>query len=484
MAKLASLPPELLLVILSFLDTGDLWALAQVSRGFQSLALFPLLATYHLSASQIHSGRVDLPGKASYLVPRIYRIQRIQTLSIFHQTMSLRTLTSILSTTPKIPHIILRLPTAGLDSSEVARLISPLYRAIDPVMIMHIRDGRGSVDVEPPRCGIPNPIHPAVSAVVGCICSPPKTITIITGLVWIPLVAIIICFFHLLSWIGWWCVGPKWNMYLGIAHHLGWTDSASIQVQALSLAKGVRLIVFNYDVTPLKTLSIRDDSYLWRFPEQQKAFFATLCFPDTLETLDFENDSRVSLRPLLDCVRRHPSIRTLEFGPRSLPRSSLTVGPSRTDAVNVTSLTAPVLYIPSLRSTVRGVETLKLRLDAHTRYDTYVRALAAIDSAWPVHTLALDLYDTPSPHALPWRANANAGTEARLNTIRILEIHHFGFTGADIAPLARWLTRFPGLVRVQLDARRAVRVLSPAVPMTQSAILSRSIAEALDLPLP
>lgn len=201
--------------------------------------------------------------------------------------------------------------------------------------------------------------------------------------------------------------------------------------------------------------------------------------------MDIFYDSHVSLGPLLDFIHRHPSIRELSLSPRALLRASLPAGSLRPDPVHIISLSTSLLYVPYLQPAVFGVEELKLKLDARMQYDAYVRALAALDSAWAVHTFSLNLYDLPrSVHALSWRAEPNAGMEALLHTIRVLEIHGFRFTVADIAPLVHWLTRFPALVQIKFDANIAMGAQTPAVLMAEPAVLARFIAEAIGLPLP
>ncbi|KAJ6544496.1 hypothetical protein B0H19DRAFT_1076601 [Mycena capillaripes] len=231
-----------------------------------------------------------------------------------------------------------------------------------------------------------------------------------------------------------------------------------------------------------------EDSYLWRFPQQQKVCFATLRFGNTLETVSLNYGSGISFGPLLDFIRRHPSVRKLELDCGALRLASLTESPRRTGTFNIACLFAPPLYIPYLRPAVSGVQKVTLKLNARMKYDTYVRALAAIDPAWPVHTLALDFQNytplsyTPglSVHAIPWRAHPDAGMEARLHTVRVLKIHNFKLPAEDIEPLARWLTRFPALVQEQFKDWFTIDIsmVEPAV------VLARSIAEALNLQSP
>jgi hypothetical protein len=145
---MSRLPPELLGIIFSFLESGDLWVLAQVSRVFQCLALSPLFASYDLSASQIDSGAVSLPGKAAFLVPRIHRIRPIQKLTILPGTLPIRSLSSILAATPQIPDVMIYPCTRGLKTREVAGVIAPLCR---PVIIVRTGEGEGRVSVSSPQ---------------------------------------------------------------------------------------------------------------------------------------------------------------------------------------------------------------------------------------------------------------------------------------------------------------------------------------------
>ncbi|KAF7353974.1 hypothetical protein MVEN_01083900 [Mycena venus] len=192
MVSLASLPPELPLIIFSFPNTGDLWVLAQLYRGFSPLAILPLLATYNLFASQIRYGVVRLPKEATFSRESIASSPS-QKLSILRGSLSLRTLTSILAIAPKIPDVTICLSDREMEPrgvEEVASFIAPLSRALHPVMFIATRHGDGHVGLEAPCCGLLNPIHPSFDH---CFRGFFSGGGIIMGLIWIVLTVLVLC---------------------------------------------------------------------------------------------------------------------------------------------------------------------------------------------------------------------------------------------------------------------------------------------------
>lgn len=144
MAEMRSPPPELLDIIFSFLDCEGLWVLARVSRGFQCIALSHLFASYNLSASQVHSGFLSLPGQASFLIPRIYRIHPIQKLAILRGTLPVRSLISVLAVIPRILYVTICPSTPTLTTREVASLIALLCSVTDPVIFIQTNENGGA----------------------------------------------------------------------------------------------------------------------------------------------------------------------------------------------------------------------------------------------------------------------------------------------------------------------------------------------------
>lgn len=248
--------------------------------------------------------------------------------------------------------------------------------------------------------------------------------------------------------------------------------------QAVSVPEGGQVLLSMLGDTPAMSLTI-GCSYsfpVWYplrspFPlliTQQKAFFASLWLGDKLAYLHINHNSSVTLGPLFDFLRRHPSIRDLSLEPVSILPVSITVGPALdTDTVTLSELSTPAMYIPYIRSTVSGVEELKIHFDGHMQYDTYACTLGAIH-AWPVHTLTLrfPLYGPDaaafSLHALPWRAGVKTGVEARLHRVRTLNLR-FYFTAADVELLVNWLDRFPALMVVVLDDWNRIHMADPVV---------------------
>jgi hypothetical protein len=167
---------------------------------------------------------------------------------------------------------------------------------------------------------------------------------------------------------------------------------------------------------------------------------------DTLEDLKIEEDSGVSLVPLLEFIHRHPSIHKLTLERGALLSASLVASTGlQGDFANLTILSAPASYIPYILPSLPVVEQLTIIFDPHLRFSAYARALATIDPAGPLHKLTLNFphYIDPSfsANAAPWRADAGTGIEDRLHTIRVLEIKHFKFIALDVHRLVGWLSR-------------------------------------------
>ncbi|KAJ7479434.1 hypothetical protein B0H11DRAFT_1276006 [Mycena galericulata] len=149
-----NLPPELQNIILSFLDSTDLWLLLQVSRSFRQLIISPLLLRCNISPSQINLGSISLPEEAYFLIPLIYHIHPIQKLSIVpgRNNQALWGLPSVLSQIPQIPDVSICGVTHANVNSNVARLLTDSSRGgKDPLVII----GLGSLFVSRPRYAAP-----------------------------------------------------------------------------------------------------------------------------------------------------------------------------------------------------------------------------------------------------------------------------------------------------------------------------------------
>ncbi|KAJ6549794.1 hypothetical protein B0H19DRAFT_1159764 [Mycena capillaripes] len=319
MAEMRNLPPELL-DIFSFLDSEGLWVLTRVSRGFQRIAVSHLFASYNLSTPQVHSGIIGLPGHASFLIPRIYRIHPIQKLVILRGTLPIRSLVSVLAVIPPIPHVMICPSAPTLTARQVASLIAPLCSVTDPIIFVQT-DEKGGTSVFVSR----SRRFPRISWEpfdTMALLRPPTATNIITGaLLFVPAIFVFFFLINLYKGIAWLLLWPRWNQTAGIARDLPdpvWIHGR-MNCQAVSVPEGGQVMLAMLGDTPAGSLTI-GCSYSFPgwyplrrpFPlsiTQQKVFFSSLCLGDKLAYLHLNHNSGVTLGPLFDFLRRHPSIR-------------------------------------------------------------------------------------------------------------------------------------------------------------------------------
>ncbi|KAJ6560105.1 hypothetical protein B0H19DRAFT_1375963 [Mycena capillaripes] len=443
MKNIPSFPPELLDLIFSSLDSEDLWVIAQVSSGFQCLALFLLFATCDLSASQIYSGIVSIPGKASFLVPRIYRIHPIQKLAILHKRPTLRVLTSILSAMPPIPDVTIS-DAGGLSSHETASVITPLCSAaVDPAVIFFATGrGCGLVFVSPSRLRYPIPFDSLRSLwkpiehlwrpflwrnAFNILTFPAAFLAqVIRWSLW--------NLWVLIGWLYYHMIGPPRD--LTTRTDMRWTEGL-VRVQTVSVPDGGSLCLVQSGPSRVKWLTFVDHSFITLSLAQHTALMAALPLGAELTGLNLDWNCGISLGSLLSFVRRYPSLRTLEVGEDALLPASLLEG-SFIRTGNITILTAPATYIPYLLPALPGVEDLTIRFHNYI----YVHSLTFRFN----RGLNVALY----AHMLPWHAETKTGMEALFHNIRRLGVRDLEITEVDAERLTDWLMRFPGLVRVDV----------------------------------
>ncbi|KAJ6560115.1 hypothetical protein B0H19DRAFT_1375973 [Mycena capillaripes] len=479
MTKLPSFPPELLDLIFSSLDSEDLWVIAQVSSGFQCLALFLLFATYDLSASQIYSGIVSLPGKASFLLPRIYSIHPIQKLTILHKRPTLRVLTSILSAMPPIPDVTIS-DADGLSSHERASVITPLCSAaVDPAVIfLNVSAGGdyGCGRLSPSHLRSPIPFDSLHSLwkPFEPLWQPFSLLTIInilafpSSLVFQTFIWCLTNLFIFLAWLHRRATGLPRDLKTRIADDIIRRKEGSIRVQAVSASDCGPSFLVTCGPSHVTSLTFMFRSLFPLSIAQHTALLAALPLGDDFTTLQLDADCGISLGLLLSFVQRHPSLRILELGSAALLPASLVEGSLVHTGSTISRLTAPVTYIPYLLPALPAVENLTIRFhDYHLRYSAYARAIAAIDPASPLHSLTLrfnyGLDLALYAHMLPWHAKTNTGMEGLFHNIRVLSIGDFKISQVDTERLEVWLLRFPRLTRVGICTWTFAQSISEAI---------------------
>ncbi|KAJ7749959.1 hypothetical protein B0H16DRAFT_1844146 [Mycena metata] len=477
---LLHLPVELVDHISRFLDPESLRRLLQVSRIVRQLALGAILSYYDISASQIASGIVSLPLQASFLIPTICGMRAIQKLSILPGPLPLPRLAAILAATPPIPDVMISQEAVGLTGCEIASLIAPLCRSVDPVVILqtgHWGCVRASRPLRrPPIRWTSRRFEERYLRLTAF------RFLLVSFVLWSDLLewglsAII----DLLIWLYRRFCGPRWDQTARIARNCWHLEEASrMHIQSLPASDGSQLTLATFDCTNSKDFAhhrglVRGQTCLSvprlsLSPAQQASFFAALDFKDQLVILklqftlwglrNFDEESHnytpaltsFSLGPVLTFIMRHPSLHTLIIEPGTLHPASLAFAPVRQIAT-VRSLTAPAEYIPHLLPAICAQQELTITFPANSPPDAYLRAISAIDHTHPIHTLTLQFDKDIATNALPWHRNfestSTTAVESRLHTVTGLVVPQSTFSDGDVERLARWLALFPALTWVK-----------------------------------
>ncbi|KAF8214826.1 hypothetical protein K438DRAFT_1955874 [Mycena galopus ATCC 62051] len=442
-------------VSFSFLDKEELWAVVRVCRVLRQLALILLLQRHGIATSQIHSGVVQVPKDNCFLIPMISRIHRIKKLTILEETSlkwwttSLRNLPDILGAIPRIPEVVIRGPTDAGGDLGVARLLTTLSRGgMDPVVLV----GHNIVRVShfrrlPPIEGwqtteIPAPKLSSLTA-RGFLFGLLSCIPLVAGY----FVSFIINAYRFFVWL-FQCafrVG-EWNQTLRIQRALGSMGGNSLRVETVC-GDGFHPFI-------MATFSIRSGQlYIPRLPglsaPQSAAFFASLDLKDDLRVLTIGERCAMSLPTLRDIVVRHRSLRGLCLDPGAIHSKSLAaVLEPQVLSKRITYLSLDAAYIPYI---LPNAPVVHLTISSSHNAHQLARAFATIASLpidTPLRTLTMFLL-------CPWRLHSEVHGNAPMHGIThiILFANRMIYSEADARGFPRWLTRFPALVRVQVNGR-------------------------------
>ncbi|KAJ7918917.1 hypothetical protein B0H13DRAFT_2433256 [Mycena leptocephala] len=465
------LPQELQDVIISFLDSEDLWVLVQVSHPLRQRALFPLLLRYNIPASQIYSGEKlsVVPGRLD--VEICGRVAK--------------------------------------RNSAIAGLIQALSRGAVVAIA-----GHGSVWVPEPRKVAPLPAfwipHLPLPKLNPLVCSG-------TDLLWGFIFFLPVCILFLirdLSVLLFWlyrCVfGSRWDY---VAPYLTSLSGDSMRIQRVSVHGIPRFTL----VTFCSTSGIYLDFICPTFsPAQSSAIFTVLDLKDDLLYLSVRAGAALSLSSLLTFIRRHQSLNNLTLAPGAIDPASLPVEPTldthggQVTSVptlaayipvhlpplpsflppspapgghpgRITSLTSPAEYVPYILPTERSITDVII--DPASDGPHLARALTAIALSGPDVTLRrLTLALTPPgpaaaggvqpKTALPWRAPCDVEAELPLRGVTHLTLRvEFEYSAvADAEGLVRWLARFPELQVLELRGG--------SVTGMERVVLARAIGDA------
>ncbi|KAJ7624116.1 hypothetical protein DFH06DRAFT_1481707 [Mycena polygramma] len=458
------LAPELQDIIFSLLDRKDLWSLLQVSRPFRKIAQFPLLLRYNIPASQIYSGSVTLPSDAYFLLPLIYHIHPILKLTIAPGGLRMRILPSAFAAVPPISDITVSGALYPHGDFDVARLIvaaSPMRDGRGTVIIA----GQGAVRLSQYRRVAPIMFWPIPTMNWGIACT---TLACLIPFLTSFLVALIVNAYLSLTWLWRRVLGPEWDSNARIASELtvlGGPASLRVQIVAVSGETPFTLATFSNFTLSYITLN--------HFPTlssaHHTALLATLDLTAELRFLIVKRNCSLDLSALLGFIRRHGLLHKLILETGAIDSASLTTEPpSDTSGGQITSLSSPAIYIPSILATQRSVTHLTITSWAHV--SQLARALKAAASEHRVHTLTLHL-ERPRywRHTLPWRTNRDPEEAAPLPSVRHLALVGQSDYEANIQGLAHWLGNFPPLVSVEFRGQM--------MPLRQRVALVNAIVE-------
>ncbi|KAJ7729836.1 hypothetical protein DFH07DRAFT_1066105 [Mycena maculata] len=508
------LPNELLDIILSLLDTEELWFLMQVCSHFQPLVLLPLLSRYGIGLSDIESGIVTLPGMACHLIPRIYDIRPIHRLTIGPPFVP-SSLTSVLAATPPIPD--LQISDVANDRQTIAGLITAWSPDLSNTIVF-LRGGTMRLSV--PRNG--PPIRWKFFSGWPRITRYPTTSDIIftgVGLIALPFTGLINTGV-LVAWIYRRAFGPKWDHNARVTALLHSAHGHSIRLQAVSVPGAEDLTLITYDSALYVGLTIAHNPALTN--SHYSALLDNWDLGYNLMIMSVGTGCSFIFRELMQFVLRHPNLKILKLAPNSIDAASVEIPfpttpgrmsfllssgryiPYITDIPvgnmsripplssrqryiprifrpnksSLISLSSPPLYIPHILRLQPCVRTLSVQWeerpggkdsDFHRRaYSRVITAIATLPRPC-VEILNLHFSSTINGPALPW--HTDPGEEARLTSVTRLQLFlDGGLSEVDIWLLPRWLARFPALIRVDFCTR--------AVPPSAQAALARAISAA------
>ncbi|KAJ7738179.1 hypothetical protein B0H16DRAFT_1694936 [Mycena metata] len=463
--EMLRLPPELLELVLSALDSRDLWVLIQVSRFFQQLALPSLLSSNHITPSQIHSGS-DLPHAA---YPATYGPGRGSSppppwIPLIPDVMIWGPIGKF--EYPGFAEIVATLSRGGRDSIVVAsnNIDVSHFRYAPPIQgIQHIGRGRPwTVDISPLA---------GWEWLLGCI----------MYLLFLPfgiIASIIKLLYNLYLVIGWTyrrVLGPPCDQARRIDtdFHIFTGNSMCIQTIFVPGAAQFTLLTFpgavglNICFCRLRGLS----------SAQLKALLMALDYTDPA-SLIVNSDCGLDLHAVLAFAHRHPSIENFILRPGSLDATSLhSPVTANSYCTGITSLSAPAQYIPHIWPFMPSVTDLEIHSvgDASKLADALATIAVSEHRSPGLSALLLDFVrPAPRQQSLPWRS---AAPPPLLRGIAQLRIYvEFVYSDRDAEDLPRWLVWFPDLERLELRC-------SSSIPVSSRAVLAESIAATrADLP--
>ncbi|KAJ7479153.1 hypothetical protein FB451DRAFT_173877 [Mycena latifolia] len=453
------LPNELLELIFLPLPKRDLWALTRVSYRLRRITLFLFLARYNISEEQIRSGVLSVSAEWCFLVIVAAHIHPLRKLEIVRGRFARELpgiLPAVLAALPPIPDIVVHNSYEQfMNRVAMAKILAASCQRPTPTLAFV---GRGTVSVSTHR-----PIRPVCWKSIPCAairtaspCAPCSSL--IAEFLSLALVAFgyLLCgavnIGEAVSCIYRHVIRVRWDLEDRITTDMGPVHAHWMRIQTLLPETAQQFTLVTFGSANDECLTIPALSALTE--DQRSALIATVELPRHLQTLTISEGANSPLADVMNCVRRHPQLRTLDFAQCSVSPVSVV---DRNTAGRITTLTAPVAYIPAILQAEPNVHHLSITFPepklGHSALNipSCLDALDAIASLPGTHPICLTLSFTKASITgceLPWHFQAPSRP---LQRVIGLTFFTDGAPGAvvDIELLGRWLAAcFPTLTRI------------------------------------
>ncbi|KAJ7629263.1 hypothetical protein DFH06DRAFT_722921 [Mycena polygramma] len=456
--KILDVPAELLDVIFSLLDKGDLWTVIHVSQLLREVGIFPLLSRYGVSRSSVASGVICVSEEACFLVPVIHRVRPICRLTLFSGSQPW--IPNILATIPDVTiHFRRHFRRSVTEETDIPKiLVTSSRNGTDPVVIVGSdivrvsRHRRISAVEGFSESTIPSIRLPQLSSLTArgvlrdVLCC--LVVSLLAVLVFVVLGFIIV--YRSICWLYRYTLQP-WDPATRIATDLRSVlrYGRTIRIQTITVPGGAQftLATFppHYWLTLHRLPSLSSAQYV--------ALLASLDLKDDLSTLTVRSGCKLQFSALMDFIRRHPSLFTLTLFPDAIDEASLLAG-SMAIPGHLTTLIAPAAYIPYILPADRSVaEMSTLYADFGFQLSLALDHVARRGRDTGHHRLKLHLCARRSEY-LPWKRDA-AARDAEADLPVVYGITHVELVlravTASMTELPCWLARrFPDLLGVEI----------------------------------
>ncbi|KAK7036214.1 hypothetical protein R3P38DRAFT_2911020 [Favolaschia claudopus] len=473
------LPPELRLLIVSFIDKNGLWNLTHVSRSFRKLALLPLLERHGFTMSRITGDEITVSEGEYFLLPLIWSIHPIDKLTILPANPYAsppRFLLDVLDALPQVSELTISGRIHRLGALGAARIIERFSQGgQDPVVLV----GFGSIRLSQYRWLRPMPFGwgrwiPRL----GLSTLTPLQSVFVPAMIGFLVVGCIIESFCFMRNIGSWlfkcCFGPPWNQRVRIDVALGNISGDVLHIQNIAFPLIPRFTLVTFPKNSWRQLI----PHLPGLSAPQYAvLLQSLDLGKDLHELSVGSHCSLDLSVLWKFMLKHPCLESLDLQYQSIDRASLPgAREPRPPPTDITRLSAPAEYIPYLLPTEPSITELTISSAADSLHLS--AALTTIALSRAEHLLSSLIvyffYMDDRVQSLPWREWPSDDDEedSRLGgfTTLILNVTGATYTDSERMGIPRWLARCSGLLSVEFRTRW--------IPFGEQPALEEAIAQA------